>query len=56
MSFLGGRPNVVNPGTYRLVLTVDGVELSQPIRVEADPTQSGPIITSGGDEDEDLDP
>jgi hypothetical protein len=33
--FGGGRP--VNPGTYRVVLTVDGKELSQTVRVEADP-------------------
>jgi hypothetical protein len=32
----GGTP--VPPGTYRVVLTVDGKEYSQAIRVEADPT------------------
>jgi hypothetical protein len=31
------RPQPVPPGTYRVVLTVDGKESSQPLKVEADP-------------------
>jgi photosystem II stability/assembly factor-like uncharacterized protein len=57
MSFLGGRQPQVSPGTYRLVLVVDAAELSQPIRIEPDPTQPGAVLLSneGGDDDE-LDP
>ncbi len=36
---------VVGPGTYRVVLTVDGQELAQSVRVEADPTVPGAVIT-----------
>jgi len=58
MMMFGGRQNLVNPGMYRLVLTVDGKELSQPIKVEPDPTHPYPIAASDGDgdEDEDRDP
>jgi photosystem II stability/assembly factor-like uncharacterized protein len=59
MMFFGGRQNLVNPGMYRLVLTVDGQELSQPIRIEPDPNHPNPIAVSDGedgDEDEDRDP
>jgi hypothetical protein len=59
MMFFGGRQNLVNPGMYRLVLTVDGTELSQPIRIEPDPNHPNPIAASDGedgDEDEDRDP
>jgi photosystem II stability/assembly factor-like uncharacterized protein len=55
MSFLGGAVPRVGPGTYRLVLTVDGTELSQPIRVESDPTQPASITTSA-DGDMNVDP
>ncbi len=51
------------PGTYRLLLTVDGKEYSQPIHVEADPTAPAQLISAaeqGNDEvnrpDEDEDP
>jgi photosystem II stability/assembly factor-like uncharacterized protein len=56
ITFFGPPPGQVNPGMYRLMLTVDGVELSQPMRVEPDPNQPGPIITSDGDEDDEVDP
>jgi hypothetical protein len=56
MTFFGGGPPQVSPGTYRLVLTVDGVELSQPIHVEPDPTQPASVTASGGDDDEEYDP
>jgi len=52
MSFFGGGPPQVSPGTYRLVLTVDGTELSQPLRVVPDPTYSGPEITAEEENDE----
>ena len=54
MTFLGGGVPQVSPGMYRLVLMVDGVEYSQPIRVEADPNRPGPVIAS--DEDSGDDP
>jgi photosystem II stability/assembly factor-like uncharacterized protein len=38
-------PRNPSPGLYRAILTVDGKEYVQPVRVEADPTQP-PIITS----------
>jgi photosystem II stability/assembly factor-like uncharacterized protein len=44
----GGRP--VAPGTYKVVLTVDGKELTQTVRVEADP--SVPRSPTGAEEDE----
>ena len=46
--FGGGR--MVPPGTYRIVLTVDDRELSQTIRVEADP--AAPRALGGSEEDE----
>jgi photosystem II stability/assembly factor-like uncharacterized protein len=46
-----GQP--VAPGMYRLVLTVDGEELSESVRVEADTTGGGTILASEEDEDED---
>jgi photosystem II stability/assembly factor-like uncharacterized protein len=52
MSFFGGGPPQVSPGTYRLVLTVDGTELSQTLRVVPDPTYSGPEITAEEENDE----
>jgi hypothetical protein len=36
----GGRGNTVPPGDYRVVLSVDGQELSQTIRIEPDPVIS----------------
>jgi len=54
MSFFGGAIPQISPGIYRLVLTVDGTEFSQPLHVEPDPTYSGPIVTveeEGGDLD-----
>src|SRR5262249_45129015 len=43
----GGRP--VAPGTYKVVLTVDGKELTQAVRVEADPSvRRSPTAAGGG--------
>jgi photosystem II stability/assembly factor-like uncharacterized protein len=51
MMFFGAPVPRVGLGIYRLVLTVDGAEVSQPVRIEADPTQPAPITASGvGDE------
>src|SRR5262249_7666686 len=47
-AFLGGGPQV-KPGVYRVVLTVDGTEFSQWLRVEADPAEAATIISSGGE-------
>ncbi len=38
---MGGARMPVSPGTYRVVLTVDGVETSQPLKIENDPTTTG---------------
>ena len=44
---LGGA---ILPGTYRVVLNVDGKEHVQPLRIEPDPTQgTGAIAIGGGD-------
>jgi photosystem II stability/assembly factor-like uncharacterized protein len=40
MMFFAGPATLVPPGRYRIVLTVDGVELVQWLRVEPDPSQS----------------
>lgn len=42
----------VAAGTYRVVLTVDGQELSQPLRIEADPNSLVGAIAAGGEEEE----
>ena len=34
---LRGRPRPASPGTYRVVLTVDGQEFTQTVRIEPDP-------------------
>jgi hypothetical protein len=47
----GGGPQA-QPGTYRIVLVVDGQELSQPVRVEADPTAPASLMAA---EDQDQD-
>jgi len=47
----GGGPVAVPAGTYRVVLTVDGQEQSQGLRVEVDPLAS-PQITADEDEEE----
>src|SRR5262249_49341367 len=46
-SFGGGQQ--VKPGVYRVVLTVDGAELAQWVRVEPDPSEAATIITTGQD-------
>jgi photosystem II stability/assembly factor-like uncharacterized protein len=50
----GGQP--VPPGTYRVLLTVDGKEYSQTLRVEADPSAptSGDIAGDGDSEEAEL--
>ncbi|MBX9584005.1 MAG: PDZ domain-containing protein [Gemmataceae bacterium] len=46
----GGLASVVPAGSYRLVLTVDGKEYSQPVVVENDPNADPKaVITAGGD-------
>jgi photosystem II stability/assembly factor-like uncharacterized protein len=51
--FGGGAP--IQPGTYRVVLVVDGQEFSQAVRVEADPTAPAGLISADQEEDEDMD-
>jgi photosystem II stability/assembly factor-like uncharacterized protein len=46
--FAGGR--AAPAGTYRVVLTVDGREFSQVLRLEADPTGRGGLSASDDDE------
>ena len=49
------RETQLGPGTYRLVLTVDGKELSQTVRVEADPNTRANLLAEEGrqiDEDD----
>jgi hypothetical protein len=41
----------VAPGLYRIVLTVDGQEYTQPVRVEADPVQAPVLIAPETRED-----
>ena len=45
-----GRAASVTPGLYRVVLTVDGKEYSETVRVEPDP--SAPIVEIAADDDE----
>jgi hypothetical protein len=46
----------VPPGTYRVVLNVDGKEISQPVVVEADPNTVIGAIAVGGDDDDEEKP
>jgi photosystem II stability/assembly factor-like uncharacterized protein len=46
----GGPPAA--PGMYRVVLTVDGKDYLQGLRVEGDPTQPAPIIADDDDDDD----
>jgi hypothetical protein len=51
---LFGQP--VNPGMYRVVLSVDGKDYTQGLRVEADPNAATNAIAAGdGDDDGDMD-
>jgi hypothetical protein len=43
----GGAPKRVAPGMYRVILTVDGVELAQGLRVEADPAHPATSVAEG---------
>ena len=45
--FFGGAPKRVTPGMYRVILTVDGVELAQGLRVEADPAHPATSVAEG---------
>jgi hypothetical protein len=49
----GGFGQALPPGTYRVVLSVDGEEFTQPLRIEADPLGATPIIAADGEEDPD---
>jgi hypothetical protein len=42
----------VSPGQYRVVLSVNGKESSQGLRVEADPTGASSAIAADGDDEE----
>ncbi|HXG10144.1 MAG TPA: PDZ domain-containing protein [Gemmataceae bacterium] len=48
-----GRP--VASGVYKVVLTVDGKEFTQTVRVEGDPAAQRPITADEDEEEEDLD-
>jgi hypothetical protein len=47
----GGRP--VPPGMYRVVLSVDGQDYTQDLRVEADPSAPNGVIIADEDEEDD---
>jgi photosystem II stability/assembly factor-like uncharacterized protein len=51
-----GRGRAVPPGTYRVVLTVDGKDYAQTVRVEPDPNAPAPEIAAdeADEEDEEL--
>lgn len=51
----GGGGGFVAPGTYRVVLTVDGTEYSQPITVELDPNAPKDLVIIEED-DEQIEP
>ena len=52
----GRRLQGVTPGTYRVVLTVDGKESSQPLKIEADPAYPyTELATEEMEEEEDSD-
>ena len=58
--FGGGFGASVPPGAYRVVLTVDGEEYTQTLRVEADPVVSNAVMSDDGpngdeEEEEELD-
>jgi photosystem II stability/assembly factor-like uncharacterized protein len=52
----GGRGIPVPAGVYRVVLNIDGQELSQTIRVEADPTLPDGVIPTNEEEETPEDP
>jgi photosystem II stability/assembly factor-like uncharacterized protein len=51
-TFFGGPAQQIKPGVYRVVLNVDGTELSQWVRVEPDPSEISSTIASPQDEEE----
>jgi hypothetical protein len=58
MGLRGGGPNLVSPGLYRVVLTVDGQEHVKWLKVEADPAHPAAVITVQdiGEPQEEKDP
>jgi len=49
-SFFGGAQQI-KPGVYRVVLTVDGKEHSQWLRIEGDPAETTAVIATDDDEE-----
>ncbi len=47
---LAGQTGAVKPGTYRVVMAVDGEEVSQPITVELDPNAPKDVVALDGEE------
>jgi hypothetical protein len=47
----GGGLRGVAPGTYRIILTVDGEQFTQALRVEGDPAFPNGLIAQDGDDD-----
>jgi photosystem II stability/assembly factor-like uncharacterized protein/membrane-associated protease RseP (regulator of RpoE activity) len=47
-----GRGNQVNPGTYRVVLVVDGQELTQFVKIEGEGTRAGDVLATDEDDDD----
>jgi photosystem II stability/assembly factor-like uncharacterized protein len=45
--FFGGQPKRVPAGVYRVVLTVDGTELTKWLRVDPDPSQPATAVAEG---------
>jgi photosystem II stability/assembly factor-like uncharacterized protein len=52
MTFFGGPRQQVKPGVYRVLLTVDGQEFSQWLRVDPDPSEPTAIIAAEEDDEE----
>jgi photosystem II stability/assembly factor-like uncharacterized protein len=50
---MGGTGQGIQPGTYKVVLNVDGKEESQPLKVEKDPTAAPNAVPTEMDEDDD---
>jgi photosystem II stability/assembly factor-like uncharacterized protein len=48
----GGGGQAAPPGTYRVVLTVDGEQFTQPLRVEAESSAADSVLASEEDDDD----
>ncbi len=48
---IGSRSSLVEPGTYRVVLNLDGQELVQPLRIVGDPNLPAAAQTLEADEE-----